>query len=119
MRLLGLRGGSSSDKGTSLLLNNQGNKCCLGFDALACGLKPRHIQEKIGPTSLQHLAPSRPLADYFDTWSGENEVFAELAMLINDSPEFKSNKGRFTLLKFIFNHLGIKLELTPGDNGEK
>lgn len=38
--------------GETLLLNEKGFMCCLGFDALACGLRPVQIQGKADPQDI-------------------------------------------------------------------
>jgi hypothetical protein len=76
------RGGAVDDKagvnkdglGLTYLLNSQGYMCCLGFDALACGLSTEQILNRTCPDSLtldgipdeylnrtEHESPSHPV----------------------------------------------------------
>jgi hypothetical protein len=48
------RGGSMDYelRGPTRLLNEKGYMCCLGFDALACGLTPDDIRNAIDPETM-------------------------------------------------------------------
>jgi hypothetical protein len=45
----------NAGKGISLLINGQGNLCCLGFLSLACGIPPAVIDGKTTPTEVVKL----------------------------------------------------------------
>jgi hypothetical protein len=51
------RGGTNSAEemerlGETNLLNEKGLMCCLGFDAIACGISPAHILNKPNPAGV-------------------------------------------------------------------
>lgn len=44
-----------SNKGISLLINKQGNMCCLGFLGLTCEIPESALFEKVSPAELVEL----------------------------------------------------------------
>jgi hypothetical protein len=57
------RGGGSEinhPDGPTRLLNERGKMCCLGFDALACGLPPEAIQDKGEPGEIDDALRNFP-----------------------------------------------------------
>ncbi len=93
------RGGNSHDMvvkfGGTRLLNDAGFMCCLGFDALACGLTRDQIAGKIFPSSLASRGLVDSESDYGRTRVKRNDNYPDLwdeteivqrAMGHNDDP---------------------------------
>lgn len=79
----------SEPKGTTRLLNNKGFMCCLGFDALACGLSEDQI---LGVTAPSLLIPKGRIdqgthAEYVESRCGLccKDTPVHSAMVANDS----------------------------------
>jgi hypothetical protein len=85
------RGGwtpKESHLGSVRLLNREGLKCCLGFDALAAGVPRELIQDRVDPESLVGICT---VGNYIETRttlfnSGERKNSADVvdAIVIND-----------------------------------
>jgi hypothetical protein len=85
------RGGWSSETaylGSIRLLNREGLKCCLGFDALAAGVPSELIFDRVDPESLVGFCT---IGNYIETrttlfGSGERKNNADVvdAIVIND-----------------------------------
>lgn len=100
------------------LLSYQGYKCCLGFDALACGVPEEFLLKVPGPSTLikSHQEFSDILAHQFTRlqhddpgYSTAHRWWMEAAMDINDSIYFKEEE-RETLLKKLFLKVNVQLE---------
>lgn len=101
-----------------VMLNKDGNQCCLGFDAIACGVSkksilnigtPQRIKYEISHTSLkniQHLILKLNNENYRHAISNTN--FTQNAVRINDDTmsEFLREKD----LTKLFATIKVKLE---------
>lgn len=89
------RGGDAgySDMGPTKLLNRHGFMCCLGFDAIACGLTEDIIRDKNYPSSLVTGKRISELSDYARTrvtkcsyGFNDESAPAKRAVKANDGP---------------------------------
>lgn len=104
------------------LLNDNGNMCCLGFLALACGYLPEDIQYKEVPRLVYGTTgkfPSSVLGA--ERLSNENSPWVNVATQVNDN-ETLGNFERECILKDHFKLIGVDLtfihdymEVTPNE----
>lgn len=91
-RSLWFRGQGSDD---SLLLNrNTGQMCCLGFAALAAGLKEKDIEDRSAPSDIEIVAPKKfeglvQPSRYPDTQRYDNSDVCQTLMSTNDQQHTK------------------------------
>jgi hypothetical protein len=103
--------------GYTRLLNDQGNMCCLGFDALANGFTPEEILNKTDPESFTFderiLIPAEYKSTHLKRLGDETSVFCQFkntktvneAIRINDEPELTDDE-REEALHLVFRQLG-------------
>lgn len=97
---------------TSLRDSLNGMQCCLGFDALSCGLTESHINNIGSPVGLKLMrVASNILAlripHLLD--DNNNSSFAQKAMKINDSYDISNKKRESKLIKH-YATIGVKVE---------
>lgn len=97
--------------GDSMMLNYQGNKCCLGFFAMSNGAKPDTLRNQPGP---RHVAEDHPKAlKLRDRLSGlllkrgGNNRLCRQIMILNDDCAVKEG-DRETKLTKMFAKIGWK-----------
>lgn len=105
------RNGSQDEEkyGETMLLGQDGMKCCLGFEAMRCGLTERQIRGKQSPSDV---APSnrKKIPHLVDEYSFYNQsCFSINAIEINDEADI-SKKDREARLKELFAEQNIKLK---------
>ncbi len=104
--------------GVSRLLNDEGFMCCLGFDAVACGLPPTRILGVIDPESMATVSPlsvqpplpvryiRRRLVKSAYSWrTYDNSPIIRRAMVINDD-EGLTHAQRERKLRPVLKELG-------------
>jgi hypothetical protein len=64
---------SQIGSGPTRLLNDEGFMCCLGFDALACGLTEDQIRNRHYPSSLVSVGAVAEDSDYAKTRTKERD----------------------------------------------
>ena len=96
--------------GDSLLLNKEGNMCCLGFLAKSCGLSDKTIKDHGGPDSLLDTISPRlkkkalktPLAKLAEVHNGDDYFNTEICdqlITTNDTNSIDSKKREAELKK--------------------
>lgn len=108
-----LRGGIPSTQ----LLNREGEKCCLGFFSLACGIDSKYIQGVATPADICRIFFTTPkLNDKFPEWvlaSSHNATInssdINSLMCINDDKDINDSK-REENIKEIFAKHNITVE---------
>lgn len=103
------RGGSDHDgtQGPTALLNEKGLMCCLGFDALACGLLPGAIVGRVSPAEVTEFADTLP-SEYVNqrvNSFGLNTLWVRAAMGHNDDSSL-SSVGREAFIREDLKALG-------------
>lgn len=111
-------------KGPSLLENNEGNMCCLGFLAKACGIPTRAPGEEFvglaSPGSLANYKEIReeahkwpPKLIEWERWSteerGHSSVLTDDIITVNDNDNTTDYHKETTLTAIFANELGIEL----------
>lgn len=84
--------------GETLLLNPEGFMCCLGFDAVACGIPKTAIENKEDPsdvvndnnnklsaTVLEHYTKTRTVTTEFGYTEHQNNTAVKVAITANDA----------------------------------
>lgn len=115
--------GKSGD--SSCLLNNAGNRCCLGFYASACGVEDKQMRNLLSPGSLVELAKTGSTYDKFDRsvsrdvneWktkltrssSVDNSETCMKMMQVNDEEKI-TEEVREKKLTALFASIGIKIK---------
>lgn len=90
-------------RGQSLLRNERGNMCCLGFLGRACGIKPAALTGMGIPWALdQELRAKYP--------KGANKHFGELAGINDDKT--KSDAEREATIKRLMKKFGVNVRFT-------
>lgn len=107
------RGGK---KGSSALLNSQGNMCCLGFYSKACGFTKENIQHIIAPDRIpvmqnysEAIKFKSKLIKYRD-YPNTTKICDDL-MDINDD-QYITDKVREEKLTKKFSKMGVKVTFT-------
>jgi hypothetical protein len=98
------RGGKES-LGTCQLLNEQGNKCCLGFYALACGLEENQIKDVFYYTSCK-VEPFIKDVIPNELWKDANN--RNMFPRVNDDKKI-SDKEREVKLTKMFADIGVEV----------
>lgn len=110
--------------GQTMLLNNKGLMCCLGFDALACGLAPEDIENVGEPSDIprprfgfvldeddyEYIEPPSPSAfkhrEYFISRVDGNAQAIGDAINFNDGEGFKNESEREARVREVLLKLG-------------
>lgn len=100
----------------SCMLNNKGQRCCLGFYAKACGIPDAKMKDKTDPVSMIMTSPFDSTADilwktFLIEGSNGKEDCADLTrhiIAMNDETRVTSERREKKLTKF-FKRVGIKL----------
>lgn len=87
--------------GSSLLLNDKGNMCCLGFLGQACGVVDEAMRERCAPTYIHGY----PVAE----WSGFIKV--------NDNTTY-TDRQRQDKLRRLFKNIGFKVSFKNTEKNE-
>jgi len=101
-----LRGKGSHD--SCLLREEDGQKCCLGFYALAKGINKKHILDVSSPGEMLPRKSGGNMIPELSDSGGDNAFCTEL-MMINDDEKL-SDKVREKRLKQVFKTLGVVAE---------
>lgn len=108
------RGNQNNDptcgEGSKLLRRTDGKMCCLGFDAVACGIDSRTIE---GVGFLDHFTIAcenfkKLLPHHFDKYGARSQFVAEAAAINDDRGIPDENKE--ARLKTLFAEQNIELE---------
>lgn len=98
----------------SCLLDSNGQKCCLGFYALACGLSKSKILEETSPENLERKYYNNKWDTFLlennkdNPWGYDSGSCTRL-MEINDD-NMSSDKDKEKEIKSIFKGKGIKVK---------
>lgn len=98
---------SRGEYNAALYRSDDRKKCCLGFYALACGLRVEDIRDKAEPTDVEekHHSKMKPL---FTKKGDQNELCYRL-MAINDSQK-TSDARKEKAIKNNFAKVGVEVE---------
>ena len=97
--------GGKEKYGPSMLCNDRGFRCCLGFLGRACGLKDGQMVDIAAPIS-EELGEGRNL---FPKPKEDWGVFME----VNDDPNMSSHQREKKLTELFKDELGIKVKFKP------
>lgn len=78
-----------------LVDGSSGQRCCLGFIAVACGVPLAQCKDRGNPSDLDYRPAIAPLASEV----GRNSDLSEKAILINDNADISDKKREQRLLK--------------------
>jgi hypothetical protein len=98
--------------GRSCLLNEKGNRCCLGFVAKVLGYRDGSIQTLLAPAKILETRQSNVLCDVQETERGvfvRNSVFSAEAMGLNDYASIDDAERRRRLVVLGKEH-GVEFE---------
>jgi hypothetical protein len=107
-------------RGRTTGLNVDGRFCCLGLDALRCGIHPDDMQGKGSPEELLTELDWSKAPAYFDRWVDEREGEVEdgywtaKAIDINDEHRC-TDEERIEMLRPIFERKGIEIVWLPNE----
>lgn len=105
-----VNGANRTGRNPSMMLNGQGNKCCLGFLASAEGLKDEELLYREYPKDCHNDIPLM-------SWHGKSTGFVKNAVDINDT--VIDSVKRETLLRKLFREQGIKLTFRGKPLGQR
>lgn len=106
-----VNGSNRISRGESLLLNRQGNMCCLGFCMLQLGAKDAQIKNAITPASIFRLDIPEKITEKIKSEGfieykirAKNSELAIDAVEINDSSDLDKNEREEALAKLFKKH---------------
>lgn len=95
----------------SRLVTDCGQKCCLGFEALACGVPYEELVYKPSPKCISDKFSDK-INHLLDSNFKRNSEFTFAAIAINDNPTL-SEAERERLLIELFASQDIRVEFVP------
>lgn len=100
---------NTTGKGGTLLLNQEGYMCCLGFRCHQMGIPKEDLLDRGGPWELSLKWDIPDLLDEHVNYN--NSDFTEEAITINDTPSLTPAE-REIAIKNHFKHIGVTVEFT-------
>jgi hypothetical protein len=100
------------------LLNAEKKMCCLGFYSLACGLKPKHIDDHGSPQEVIQYNELIEWESFLLNNDNMDTITCEKLINVNDDPHL-NDKEREKSLKKIFKSNGVKVKFVGKSSGKK